>query len=1255
MQKKAWSSTFVPGILRTLFLIAFATSGISFSVRAQVPVNLFTGTPRIAVPLGGVSDHDLSDAFALTYNTRGVSVKAATGFYGLGWQLSGGGGSVVREVRGLPDDLNEMNGAGSRKGWLNDQSNVKTAAFGDTADQSAATCSDELSDYNQLTALTYVYDTEPDIFHYSVGGVSGSFVFDNSVTPQIRLIPYADIKIEPQFTWLGGITAFTITTNDGVVYQFSDVSTETRQAIKYPGTGYVDFGVTEYMHYKTLTKFNTAWNLRQVTSPSGAKLTYTYELIFYDGKYSGYDPDNTLLVSVRRMGTDEGYSGRYQYRLAVSSIVPRLKKVTTSTGDQLEFSYRSWNTDDPDDKGLLSRVSYRSSDGTTKDIFMEYVLLGCGSFYSNCEMPGSDDNSASYDYSTYKRGFLRYITEKSGCDQLPPYEFFYKDTDLANKTTTLPLPNSMSVDFWGYYNARVNINRRPTLHIYPQLDPAERYRVYPIDGYTGEHYVLSGSDLMVNPAAMQAGTLNVISYPTGGRTILEYEPNEFYDAVAAQSYPGAGLRIKSITQEDGVNANAVNIQNFTYKDANDVSSGRMLYKPSYAVPLVKYINPSDSSFKATHDQLVQQGLNPWLYLTARVDVDFAPDQGTVLYKQVKVSMPGAGYSVSEFTVPGVWGASATDIWSPVAPKIARSSACASAGLFTTAASFTYPYFSNPDIAFEQGLLLNSRDYNEQGLLVREQINTYQYIYRTGTTATNVWGLQYHKFSHNDYGLYYSKYALLTDVTKTLASKVVKVYDVLNTGRVISTTQEFYHESPHHRLPTRTRSVQSDGTVYTTYSKYPLDYGAVPAGADKPSEMIGALQAAFRNGTVIEQYTTMQPISGTTVVQGASLIKLDNFTGTTPLLKQQLQLTSIPLSSFVFSTINPSTKIFEHHANYEVVSTVSAYDAFGLPTTTRAEKERVTSSTGWGITNGVPTVKVTHAASSEYAFSDFDIKTLQSFDMQGGSIPTNVRIPQGPAQYAIARTGNNAVYPTTRLRKILIRGASRYIFSGWVNPQLSNVTLTLKIMNNGATTTYHTKNISAAPGDTYQYFEYVVPIDASLSTFLVEVTGTYSALVNGKTPGIDDIAFYPEHADLTSFTYTLPYGQREQTVRNRTAYTEYDKLGRVSRLLDQDRNIVKRNTYSYAEPLRPVLRAGFSYPAEILVGKPATFTANTDCTEGVLYHFTVDSPPGDVGGWTTPSQTYTFPSIGPKTVYLRVSNSDGFVDVYSVIVDVLSTE
>src|SRR5690606_31162060 len=114
------------------------------------------------------------------------------GVCGVGWDLVAGG-SISRVVKGLPDDYS---GSGSdlRKGWFYNNIATDISNFSNTADLIAGgSCSDETTAFNALSSYNYTVDTEPDIFHYNVAGLSGAFVFDQDLN--IRLIPYRDITI----------------------------------------------------------------------------------------------------------------------------------------------------------------------------------------------------------------------------------------------------------------------------------------------------------------------------------------------------------------------------------------------------------------------------------------------------------------------------------------------------------------------------------------------------------------------------------------------------------------------------------------------------------------------------------------------------------------------------------------------------------------------------------------------------------------------------------------------------------------------------------------------------------------------------------------------------------------------------------------------------------------------------------------------------------------------------------------------------
>jgi YD repeat-containing protein len=78
------------------------------------------------------------------------------------------------------------------------------------------------------------------------------------------------------------------------------------------------------------------------------------------------------------------------------------------------------------------------------------------------------------------------------------------------------------------------------------------------------------------------------------------------------------------------------------------------------------------------------------------------------------------------------------------------------------------------------------------------------------------------------------------------------------------------------------------------------------------------------------------------------------------------------------------------------------------------------------------------------------------------------------------------------------------------------------------------------------------------------------------PGIiDDIRIFPSDAQMTTFSYTPMVGKTGETdPSGRSASYEYDGLGRINVVRDNDRNIVSKNCYNYAGqavncPVNPV--------------------------------------------------------------------------------------
>jgi YD repeat-containing protein len=78
----------------------------------------------------------------------------------------------------------------------------------------------------------------------------------------------------------------------------------------------------------------------------------------------------------------------------------------------------------------------------------------------------------------------------------------------------------------------------------------------------------------------------------------------------------------------------------------------------------------------------------------------------------------------------------------------------------------------------------------------------------------------------------------------------------------------------------------------------------------------------------------------------------------------------------------------------------------------------------------------------------------------------------------------------------------------------------------------------------------------------KVTGQSTITLSG-TGHIDELRLYPTTAQMTTYTYDPLIGMTSQTdAGNRNTYYEYDGLGRLKRIRDQDYNILKTYDYQY---------------------------------------------------------------------------------------------
>ncbi|MGN8071589.1 hypothetical protein [Mucilaginibacter sp. 22184] len=173
--------------------------------------NSSTGAVNASVPVFDLQTGTLDENIQLRYNSNGFKPAEVPGWIGAGWTMSGGG-VITRTVRGLPDDTYMY-------GYL---SNLTDAADFDNTLRSGRTITFEVYDrinHNQ-------FDFQPDLYSFHVGNYSGQFYMDFSgdihIMPYQNLkITYSRAD-DQTHNIIAGIESWVISTPEGDTYTFSD-------------------------------------------------------------------------------------------------------------------------------------------------------------------------------------------------------------------------------------------------------------------------------------------------------------------------------------------------------------------------------------------------------------------------------------------------------------------------------------------------------------------------------------------------------------------------------------------------------------------------------------------------------------------------------------------------------------------------------------------------------------------------------------------------------------------------------------------------------------------------------------------------------------------------------------------------------------------------------------------------------------------------------------------------------------------------
>jgi len=1093
----------------------------------DIPVSYHTGVPEISIPIYTITEGSLSVPISLSYHSSGIKVDEVASNVGLGWSLNAGG-MLTRTVNGGPDEGMTGSIIGSRSpyarsGWYKD--------YGFPSELTACrprplSIEGPVAGVNPnwggcrqlfLEAAKGIIDTEPDLFTFNVNGVSGKFYFDRG--RQMHMIPESDFNIEPinSPTWF---YAWRIISPDGARYFFGGAAVE--RSCSDPGG----------QSGNKQTSTSTTWYLYRIESANGEDwINFTYS----DDNYSF---GNRVGHSVTFRGKDSRSPnmgvGNYgdligDYDDAPNELITNtvngkfLSGITTSSGHTSVSFVQSTNLRE-DISFYDGGAIYSATSANTTSKSLKFININMGSLCKRFELSQDYFPSAVCTGCTgiwlggfdQKRLRLNWVRESTcaGVEALPKYEFFYEPT-------LLPRRYSLARDVYGYYNGAES-NRGLLPNFYNPVIT----NIY----YSG------GSSRTVNEAPSKAGILTKIKYPTGGSADFFYEAHREEDNAALVG----GLRVKTIANSDGFGQ--ITTKNFNY------ASGRVFFNPqSYA-----YQYPNNNFvFSGASLGGLDFGVQ---YVSALFPPLWSSHGYHIGYGEVKVSETGNGSTTYFFrnTTPSVINPSQY----PLRPVVAVGSTSEQLKV---------------EVKTEGNLLVSSTLSSSSGIGVSSSIQPLKVALVNCLNYSTLVDIEFGIFSEYSVDAYRYLPVLQTEIRDGLTQQTTLAYDVV----------------PKHNSPRIIEMTDSKAAVHRTERIFASDPGSsAPVAMYAPSDpnfknMLSSVieQRSYVNGSITSKSTSQYTQRGTSILQTNSRVYPS---GQTDFIETQ----------------------YKYNDNLDLTNVV-------------ASNTGINKGYLWGYNNSLPIAEATNAENTKISVNSNAINNIfipisgvspQSISRTfvvdyTGSVVLKMGVTGSPAFTSYLDYSGALGNGTLTLTNGQSCGYNQVIFSN-VSPGTYTISMTLRASSGGANVIscgqidYPYTNFSSTgsqeffyegfeelagmetqnphTGKKYKLGSYYVPFTKPNGrNYIVEywyLSGSIwvyatSPYTNGMTlsggTAIDDVRVYPSDARMKTYTYDPGLGISSVLDENgRILYYNYDTLGRLSYIKNEQGGIEKQYSYNY---------------------------------------------------------------------------------------------
>jgi hypothetical protein len=458
----------------------------------EIPVSPYTGVPNISIPLYEIKAGGITIPISISYHASGIKVADEASRVGLGWALNAGG-VISRVIMGFDDFIpSGYNPTAYHSSSIPDlQTGIKgqREIYGNIKRGSEINGFAGISNFGAL--LENGHNFQPDVYYFNLGGYAGKFFLKRN--REVVLEKREKLSIRCVGT---NADAWEVLTPDGTKYLFErfETATENGYTIGAYGTS------------------KSAWHLTRIITALGETILFEYRESFSHIQTAGSFFQSVNTVALKTTPTDNSQpvfpsvtmssAGKTYSNLYLDKIVFR--------NGEVRFTYVQDRQDIVNEHRLAAIDIYNVSHSGVLSKIKQWSFN-----YSYFE--GSATNA--YTFATgwiAKRLKLESVVEKdNNGHSLPPYVFTYNIGNIPNPAS-LPSKASFSRDHWGYYNGKPN----------GSLIPNYTYASVPGNPVVS-HIGIQANNRDADPAFAPLFSLTQIQYPTGGKTVFEYESHDY--------------------------------------------------------------------------------------------------------------------------------------------------------------------------------------------------------------------------------------------------------------------------------------------------------------------------------------------------------------------------------------------------------------------------------------------------------------------------------------------------------------------------------------------------------------------------------------------------------------------------------------------------------------------------------------------------------------------------------------------------------